>query len=210
MIAVIDYGMGNVASIRNMIRKVGGEAVVVTEPQKLGDPSAIILPGVGAFDNAMEKLEIAGWDKVLRAHVLERGVPFLGICLGMQLLFERSEEGVRPGLGFVKGQVLRFLDGMRDNNARLLRIPHMGWNEIQPRFAGSALFKGLEDNSRFYFVHSYHVVCADSQDIAATCLYGNNFVCAIARRNVFATQFHPEKSHRFGMKLFQNFLEIAC
>jgi len=207
MIAILDYGMGNVASMRNMVSKIGSEVRVLTTLKDVPDLTGVILPGVGAFDNAMTKLSSSGLQGELRHAVLEQRIPFLGVCLGMQLLFERSEEGNLPGLGFLSGSVVRFAG--EPFSREHLRIPHMGWNVVEPTREGG-LFQGLGVEPRFYFVHSYHVVCGDQEDTAATCEYGYPFSCAVARGNIFATQFHPEKSHKFGMKLLQNFLELTC
>ncbi len=207
MIAILDYGMGNIASIRNMMRRVGGDAVITSDLESVEELSGIILPGVGAFDNAMQKLNASGIADTLRDFVLERKTPFLGVCLGMQLLFESSEEGKLPGLGFIGGQVRRFKGP--EFHAGKLKIPHMGWNVVRPR-DDAALFVGLDQEPRFYFVHSYHAVCADDNDIAATCNYGYEFTCSVNRDNIYAAQFHPEKSHRFGMKVFENFMERVC
>lgn len=207
MIAILDYGMGNIASIRNMVRRVGGDAIITSDLDNIEGLSGIILPGVGAFDNAMQKLNASGIADTLRDFVLERKIPFLGVCLGMQLLFESSEEGQLPGLGFIRGNVKRFRGPEFDNGK--LKIPHMGWNVVRPR-ENAALFVGLEQEPRFYFVHSYHVVCADGDDIAATCNYGYDFTCSVNRDNIYAAQFHPEKSHRFGMTVFENFMERVC
>ena len=207
MIVILDYGMGNTASIFNMIHHVGGEAVISSDRQQILDADALILPGVGAFDNAMQKLNDSGLVDVLKQRVVEDEVPFLGICLGMQLLFDSSEEGILPGLGFIPGEVRRF--DFSKLNQHQLKIPHMGWNVVKPK-DGKLLFNGYEQDPRFYFVHSYHAVCADSNHVAATCEYGYPFTCAVKKNNVFATQFHPEKSHKFGMRLFKNFLEHLC
>ncbi|NYT78463.1 imidazole glycerol phosphate synthase subunit HisH [Alcaligenaceae bacterium] len=207
MIAILDYGMGNIASIQNMMRRVGGDAVITSDLKNVEGLSGIILPGVGAFDNAMQKLNASGIADVLRYFVLEQKTPFLGVCLGMQLLFESSEEGKLPGLGFIRGEVRRFTGP--DFDSGKLKIPHMGWNVVQPR-EDAALFAGLDQEPRFYFVHSYHVVCADDRDIAATCNYGYDFTCSVHKENIYAAQFHPEKSHRFGMKVFENFMERVC
>lgn len=205
MILVVDYGMGNVGSILNMLKKIGAQVITSAEPEVIRRADKLILPGVGAFDSGMKRLEELGLIDVLHHQVLDRGVPVLGVCLGMQLLTRRSEEGVRPGLGWIPGETIRFRMG--DDHAGL-KIPHMGWNTISVRRVG-AIFAGLERGSRFYFVHSYHVVCDDPEDILTTTFYGYDFVSSAQRRNVLGTQFHPEKSHKFGMKLLRNFVEMA-
>ena len=207
MIVILDYGMGNTASILNMIHRVGGDAVISSDQQQILEANALILPGVGAFDNAMQKLNNSGLVKLIKQRVLVDKVPFMGICLGMQLLFDSSEEGDLSGLGLIPGEVKRFdFAAVEQQN---LKVPHMGWNIVQPT-AGTCMFKGFEQNPRFYFVHSYHAVCADSSNVAATCDYGYPFACAVQKDNIFAAQFHPEKSHKFGMQLFKNFLEQLC
>lgn len=209
MVVVLDYGMGNAGSIVNMVRKAGGKAIATTEPETVKEASAIVLPGVGAFDNGMKRLRDAGLVEVLEQKVLEERIPFLGVCLGMQLLFERSEEGTEPGLGWIKGEVKRFdFSGVADR-ARL-KVPLMGWNLVEPR-KYSSLFSGLEgQEARFYFVHSYHGVCSDDNDILARSHYGYDYTCAVQRGNIFGAQFHAEKSHRFGLILFRNFLRLSA
>lgn len=198
-IHVIDYGLGNIGSIANMIRKVGGVPVVCREPEALANAERIILPGVGAFDSGMGALEDTGFVLPL-LEAVDRHVPLLGICLGMQLLFPASEEGSRPGLSLIRGRVRRF------EATTGLKIPHMGWNRVEPS-ANCPLFVGLEDN-RFYFVHSYHADCEAAENVAATTVYGQRFASAVQSGNVFGAQFHPEKSHKFGMCLLANFMGI--
>lgn len=203
MIKIIDYGMGNCASIQNMLRYLGHESEIVSKGGNLTHSTAIILPGVGAFDHAMEKLK--PFLPVLRENVLEKKVPFLGICLGMQLLFEKSEEGSMPGLGWIPGIVAKF-NFSAVQTERKLPIPHMGWNEITHSI-DSTLFKKSSNTNRerFYFVHSYHAVCEEKY-VLAKAHYGYDFVCAVQNNNVFGVQFHPEKSHRFGKRLLADFL----
>ncbi|MDR9498527.1 MAG: imidazole glycerol phosphate synthase subunit HisH [Hydrogenovibrio sp.] len=205
MIKVLDYGMGNTASMLNMIRKAGGQAELCALPSELDSVSAIILPGVGSFDNGMTKLENSGLLEALRCKVIEEKVPFLGVCLGVQLLFEKSEEGKLPGLGWIQGDVKRF-DFSDISSNKSLKVPHMGWNIVNPKTYEN-LFSGLEDEARFYFVHSYHVNCANSSDILATANYGYEFTCSVRHDNIWGAQFHPEKSHRFGVQFFKNFLK---
>jgi imidazole glycerol-phosphate synthase subunit HisH len=205
MIKILDYGMGNTASMMNMIHKVGGKAELCSKPSELDLATAIILPGVGSFDNAMIKIENSGLLEVLCGKVLKEKIPFLGICLGMHLLFERSEEGKLPGLGWIKGDVTRFNFSDVQSNTRL-NIPHMGWNVINPKI-NENLFFGLENEARFYFVHSYHVNCDHPSNILATTNYGYEFTCFVRHENILGVQFHPEKSHRFGMQFFKNFLK---
>ena len=204
MIAVLNYGMGNTAAILNMIRRAGGEAYICDRADDLETATAIILPGVGSFDNGMIKLRASGLLEAVEYEVLTKKRPFLGICLGMQLLFERSEEGRQPGLGWLKGSVTRFKFADRPAGMQL-KIPHMGWNLVNPIHLDT-LYEGLEDEARFYFVHSYHVNCEDLSDVSARSAYGYEFTCSVRRENIWGAQFHPEKSHRFGLQFFENFL----
>jgi len=206
MISIVDYNMGNLGSIRNMLKKIGCDSVITSDVDEISRASRLILPGVGAFDNGMKHIEQMGLLDVLNEMVLRRGVPVLGICLGMQLITRRSEEGVLAGLGWIEADTVRF---KFDPQAGGLKIPHMGWNVAHPRHCDT-LFRGLEDaeDVAFYFVHSYHVVCDQEQDVLATAMHGYEFVCAIEKGNILATQFHPEKSHRYGMGLLKNFVEI--
>jgi glutamine amidotransferase len=204
MIVIIDYGMGNVMSIYNMIHHIGGKAIISSDPEQIKKAKALILPGVGAFDNAINKISETGLDNVIRERVIGDKTPFLGICLGMQLLFNSSEEGTLAGLGFVPGVVKKFKFNDIQNDK--LKVPHMRWNEVHPT-ANISLFSDFDSSPRFYFVHSYHVVCEVPDHSAAFCRYGYNFTCAIKKDNIFAVQFHPEKSHKFGMQLFNNFLK---
>lgn len=205
MIAVLDYGMGNSASILNMIRKAGGEARISSSPRDLETASAILLPGVGAFDNGVAKLKESGLLDAIESKVLNEKKPFLGICLGMQLLFEKSEEGQLSGLGWLPGEVTKF-DFSNLNQSQSLKVPHMGWNLVKPASSDS-LYAGLADEARFYFVHSYHVNCKNASDAIATAEYGYKFTCSVQHKNIWGAQFHPEKSHRFGVQFFKNFLK---
>lgn len=202
MLVVIDYGMGNLNSIVNMIKKVGGSARVSDEPEVIRKAEKLILPGVGAFDTGMKNLLRSGLKGVLEDQVLERSVPIMGICLGMQLLTRRSEEGEEPGLGWIDAETKRFDFG---SNPTSLKIPHMGWNTVLPR-SRSGLFADFDDTLRFYFVHSYYCECEKPDDIKATAVHGVEFTCAFGKGNIVGTQFHPEKSHRFGRTLLRNFL----
>ena len=206
MIVIVDYGMGNLASIKNMLKKVGADARISADAREVAAASKLVLPGVGAFDAGMSNLETRGLRTVLDDLVLGRHVPVLGICLGMQLLGKSSEEGELPGLGWIQATTIRF---RFEGGDRTLRVPHMGWNVVNPA-ARPGLFDGLHDAPRFYFVHSYHMVCSDPSDVLATASYGFQFNAAIERGNVAGVQFHPEKSHRFGMELLRNFAEAQC
>jgi len=200
LISIIDYGVVNVGSIRNMLRKLGFESEVVCTPEAVADARKIILPGVGAFDYGISVLAERGLVEPLKKRVREDGGPILGICLGMQLLGKDSAEGVLGGLGLVDAHCVRF--HFEDDHP--LKVPHMGWNEIISR-RDSPLLKGLDAHARFYFVHSYHLVCTDPADVLATARYGIEFTAIVQKGNVCGTQFHPEKSHRFGMNLLSNF-----
>lgn len=202
-IHVVDYGAGNIGSVINMIKRVGGEACASREVEILSAANKILLPGVGSFDNAMEKLQGLGLVEVLRERAAA-GVPILGICLGMQLLAAGSEEGVLPGINLIPGKVRKFdLNAMASG----LKVPHMGWNQTR-RTKPSQITEGLDDTSRFYFVHSYHYECAEASDRLLETHHGYQFTSGIERANVSGVQFHPEKSHRYGMQLMKNFLEI--
>ncbi len=203
MIVIIDYGMGNLGSIRNMLKKIGAPAEISSEPAEISRAEKLILPGVGAFDHGMRSLADRGLIPLLNNLVLEEKRQILGICLGMQLLTQRSEEGCLPGLGWIAGETRRF----RFPNGMGLKIPHMGWNEVKP-ITGSPLFAGYEESPCFYFVHSYHVFCDDPADTLSTTFYGYEFVSAVKRGNIMGTQFHPEKSHKFGLRLLKNFVDL--
>jgi glutamine amidotransferase len=203
MIIVIDYEMGNIGSIINMIKKAGGEAVLSSDLARIETAEKLILPGVGSFDAGMQNLDKLGLVDVLRRRVIREKVPILCICLGMQLLSEKSEEGVLPGLGFISGQTVKF---KFDNVNANLRIPHMGWNSVNIK-KESRLFYEMYENPIFYFVHSYHIVCNNAEDVLTTTSYGYEFTSSLQRENIFGTQFHPEKSHKYGLRLMKNFVE---
>jgi imidazole glycerol-phosphate synthase subunit HisH len=204
MISIVDYGLGNIRAFSNMYGRLNIEARAVTRADELRGATKIILPGVGAFDHAMQLLQKSGMRETLDELVLRQHVPVMGICVGMQILAEGSDEGKLPGLGWVPGRVRAF------NSTPLaqgLPLPHMGWNDVKPA-AGLKLFDGLEADARFYFLHSYYFECASSDAVAATASYGINFSCAVHSANVFGVQFHPEKSHHYGVQLLKNFAEI--
>jgi len=203
MIILLDYGVGNLGSILNMLRKIGAPASVSSNPEEIARADKLILPGVGSFDNGMTNLRNSGLLPTITKKVLENETPILGICLGMQLLTKSSEEGDSPGLGWIDAQTVRFSFG---NGESLLKIPHMGWNTIQLS-SPSRLFDGFGADARFYFVHSFHVVCKNEGDVPARTVHGYEFASAFRRGNIFGTQFHPEKSHKFGIKLLKNFVE---
>lgn len=202
-VAIVDYGVGNIGSVVNMIKHVGGSARVVRDIQDLLGAHKIVLPGVGSFDNAMSRLENLNFIEPLK-DCAKQGVPFLGICLGMQLLANSSEEGERRGLGLIPGQVRRF---QFDGDTVALKIPHMGWNQATPA-KDHPLLDGLDDNARFYFVHSYFFDCMDPDNRLLSSYYGGQFTSGVQKDNVMGVQFHPEKSHRYGMQLIKNFIGI--
>lgn len=199
-ISVIDYGVVNLGSIRNMLRKLGFEVELASTPAAVSAARKIILPGVGAFDHGVNALAELGLIEPLRYKAADNSTPILGICLGMQLLGKGSDEGSLRGLGLIEGACVR----VRMPHGSTLKVPHMGWNEPVPKRA-SPLLKGLDLRARFYFTHSYHLVCDDPADVLATATHGIEFTAMIERGNVMGVQFHPEKSHRFGMTLLRNF-----
>lgn len=201
MVAILDYGVGNIASILNMFSKIGAEAVITSDTQVLRSADKLLLPGVGHFDYCMQQLKKAPFFDALQQRVLEDKVPMLGVCVGCQMLMENSEEGKEQGLGWLKGKVIKF---DRSKMTEELKVPHMGWSDVHP-VRDTALFKGIEE-PRFYFVHSYHVQCNEPTDVQTTAHYGYTFTASVERGNILAVQFHPEKSHRFGMRLFENFV----
>lgn len=203
MITIVDYGMGNLGSIVNMLRRVEVECEVTTDPARISNASRILLPGVGAFDAAMERIDAAGIRQVLDFKALQERVPILGICLGMQLLTRASEEGSRPGLGWIPADTYR----LPCNPG--LKVPHMGWN-VAERTRPCSLTQRLAGEIRFYFVHSYCVQTDKPEDTVLRTSYGVTFASAIQSGNIMGAQFHPEKSHRFGMQLLKNFAEIQC
>ncbi len=206
MITVIDYGVGNLGSIHNMLQRLGHESIVSSNQDVIARADALILPGVGAFDNAMRKLVDSGIVDCLNELVLKERKPILGICLGMQLMTEGSEEGNQSGLGWIEAQTQKFQGNV---NGLSLRIPHMGWNHVKV-IQNGAIMDGFDNDSRFYFVHSYHVNCNHHQDVMSTTFYGIEFHSAFHKGNIYGTQFHPEKSHKFGMKLLNNFASLYC
>lgn len=203
MTIIVDYGMGNLGSILNMLKKIGVDAAVSSNCEDIANADKLILPGVGAFENGMRKLAGLGLAPVLEKKVMGEKTPILGICLGMQLMTKSSEEGQGTGLGWIDATTVRFKHG---GGTAKLKIPHMGWNTVTVK-KDSLLFKDMFPEPGFYFVHSYHAVCTHEQDILATTYYGYDFVSAFQKGNIFGVQFHPEKSHKFGMKLLKNFVE---
>jgi imidazole glycerol-phosphate synthase subunit HisH len=205
-VAIINYGMGNLASVRRALEELGADAFVADSPASLDEANRAILPGVGAFADGMAALREGGWVTALQKAVEEQSKPLLGICLGMQMLASRSHEGtLTEGLGLIRGEVLR-LDALGCR----LRIPHVGWNEVKYR-KSDALMEGIPEASDFYFVHSYSLVPEDDADLVATAPYGCEVTAVVRRNNVFGCQFHPEKSSKAGRRLLRNFLgHIPC
>lgn len=201
MITIIDYGLGNVQAFSNVYKRLGIPVAIARAPAELAGATKLILPGVGAFDHAMELLMKSGMRESLDEMVLSNKIPVLGVCIGMQILANSSEEGRLPGLGWIDGVVRRFEPPISQFP---LRLPHMGWNDVIPRGA-SALFDSLESHARFYFLHSYFFQCALPENVLAVTEYGEYFPCAVGKENIFGVQFHPEKSHHFGAKLLKNF-----
>lgn len=203
MIAIVDYNMGNLASVKNAFDLLGEKVVVESDPEKLKSYDRIILPGVGAFGDAMEHLHVRGMDEAIREYA-RSGKYLLGICLGMQLLFESSEEfGISEGLGVIEGRVVAF-DTSRFSTP--LKVPHMGWNRMFT--TDHPLFEGLDEAHYLYFVHSYHALCASQNDSIGESVYGYRFTSAVAHDNVMGIQPHPEKSHRNGLRILKNFINL--
>lgn len=203
MITIVDYGLGNVSAFSTMYKRMGIATRRATSADELAEATHVILPGVGAFDHAMHLLQASGMREPLDALVSGKQVPVLGICVGMQILAESSDEGSKRGLGWIPGRVRSLAS---QPAAAGLPMPHMGWNDVQPR-AGSPLFGGLED-WRLYFLHSYYFEPADDADIAATASYGLDFACSLQRGPIFGVQCHPEKSHHWGAALLRNFADL--
>lgn len=202
MIGVIDIGLGNIGSLLNMLDRIGAPARAVATPEELRAADRLILPGVGAFDPGMARMQASGLIDPLVRRVRDEGIPLLGVCLGLQMLGRDSEEGGRPGLGLIPARTRRF--EWPGSGSPPLRLPHMGWNECRPR-PDAALLPAGGETPRFYFVHSYHVVCDDPGIVAGWTHYGYDFAAAIQHGQVHGVQFHPEKSHRWGKLLLERF-----
>lgn len=201
MIAVIDYGIGNVGSIVNMLKKIGTPSILTNNIEEIEKADKLILPGVGAFDFGMQRLNESGLADAVKKHAIEGKKPLLGICLGMQLLGRRSEEGRESGLGLIPFDNKRFV--FEDDIQ--LKIPHMGWDITITTDKNDPLVEGLTPMQRYYFVHSYHAVCDSEDNVLMRCEYGYSFTAAVKEGNIYGVQFHPEKSHKFGMALLENF-----
>jgi glutamine amidotransferase len=201
LVVVIDYGMGNVGSVLNMLRKVGCNAILSSGAEDLLRADRLILPGVGSFDAGMTNLKERGYIELLNDQVLRNKIPILGICLGMQLMTKRSEEGAISGLGWLDSETIKFRD-----LPSAMKVPHMGWDYVQMT-KSSPLFPNTQQEPRFYFVHSYYVSCNNPDDVLTTTLYDKDFVSSFCHNNILGAQFHPEKSHRFGFEFLCNFLK---
>jgi glutamine amidotransferase len=203
VITIVDYGTSNLGSMQNMLKKIGALSKIAASAHDLEDATKIIVPGVGSFDAGMKKLHESGMIPVLKQKALVERVPTLGVCLGMQLMTLNSEEGKLPGLGWVEAQTLRFDQRSQPD----LKVPHMGWNEVTPTKA-SALIANFPPEARFYFAHSFYVICRSADDVLLRVSHGaGTFAAAFERGNLMGAQFHPEKSHRFGMTFLRNFVE---
>jgi glutamine amidotransferase len=204
MIAIIDYGLGNVKAFANVYKNLNIPVRLANQKSDLSGVEKIILPGVGAFDYAMERLNASGLRKTIEDLVFSKKIPILGICVGMQMLASESEEGKTPGLGWVAGEVKKFDFSKFTKNSC---IPHMGWNNVYSTGKNN-LMKGLCDDSLFYFLHSYYFECKNREDSIAYAEYGHQFTCAVNYKNIYGVQFHPEKSHQWGVQLLKNFAEL--
>lgn len=200
-IIVIDYGVGNVGSILNMLKRIGADVIASNSKNEIENADKLILPGVGSFDYGMEMLEKSGLKELVINHALIEKKPILGICLGMQMLGKKSEEGIKEGLNLIPFETKKF---KFDNNK--LKIPHMGWDISNISIERDPIFKDIIEEQRYYFVHSYHAVCDEEKYELMSCEYGYKFSSAVKKDNIYGVQFHPEKSHKFGMKLLENFV----
>lgn len=204
MISIIDYGVGNFLAIKRMFERIGVSSEITTDKESIERSEKLILPGVGAFSYAMDQLNSMGLKELLDRKVLVDKVPVLGICLGAQLLFEFSQEGQKEGLGWIEGEIVKFDKDRMDKD---LKVPNMGWNDVVT-LKNSSLVEELSSDARFYFAHSYHMECKNQNDPLLSANYGYTYTSAIARDNIYGVQFHPEKSHKYGMKLLANFAGI--
>jgi imidazole glycerol-phosphate synthase subunit HisH len=204
MITIIDYGLGNIFAFVNIYKQLGIPLSIAKKSDDLNNATKIILPGVGAFDHAMKRLNQSGMRETLDELVLSKKVPVLGICVGMQILAHSSEEGILPGLGWIDAVVKKFdISTIKQST----RLPHMGWNDIEA-ITDNKLLKGFGQEVRFYFLHSYFMKCSNDADIIAVANYGKKFCCAVNVENIYGVQFHPEKSHHFGIQLLKNYAEL--
>ena len=204
MITLIDYGVGNIFAFQNVYKRLDIPTKIAKKAADLEGAEKLILPGVGAFDYAMEQLNSSGMRQKLDELVLEKNIPIIGICVGMQMMGNRSDEGASEGLKWIDADVLKFDESLIQQRTKL---PHMGWNDVSP-INGHPLFKGLEDDAIFYFLHSYFFKCKKQEDSIAISDYGISFTSAVNANNVYGIQFHPEKSHQYGEKLLHNFAQL--
>lgn len=200
-LVIIDYGMGNIRSVEKAFVRIGLQPVISSDPQVINTADKLILPGVGHFRKGIENLKKISLFEILNELVLQKNIPILGICLGMQLMTEFSEEGNCPGFGWIKARTIRF----SFNNE--LKIPHMGWNNLLIE-RDNMLLKNISEEDMFYFVHSYYIICNNNQDVLSKTKYGIEFVSSFNYKNIFGTQFHPEKSHQQGLQIIKNFVDI--
>lgn len=204
-VVIIDYGVGNLSSIKNMLKKIGVPAIISDKEEDIAKADKLILPGVGSFDYGISQLRSRPYYETLNKRVLQDKIPVLGICLGVQLLFEGSAEGVEKGLGWIPGRSVGF---DRSRLGEKLKVPHMGWAEVVPT-KKSKLFTDMYNNPRFYFVHSFHLMVDNASDALVNANHGYDFVAGVEHENIYGVQFHPEKSHKFGMKLLENFIKYC-
>ncbi|MCW8896665.1 MAG: imidazole glycerol phosphate synthase subunit HisH [Flavobacteriales bacterium] len=204
MITIINYNAGNIKSIQNMLKRIGAKSIISSSAEEIAQADKLILPGVGSFDYGMKNLQQSGLIEILNEKVINNKTPILGICLGAQLLGNNSEEGIEKGLGWIDMDIVKF---DKSKMTEQLKIPHMSWNEVVVS-KKSMLMEGLEDEARFYFVHTYHMQPENENDVLTKSNYGYEFVSAVEKENIFGVQFHPEKSHKFGMRLLQNFVNL--
>ncbi|GDX52830.1 imidazole glycerol phosphate synthase subunit HisH 2 [Bacteroidota bacterium] len=203
MIHIIDYGTGNISSIQNMLKKIGADSVITSIPSEIADAKKIILPGVGSFDTAMKLLKDQGWIEILNKKVLIDKTVVLGVCLGVQLMCNQSEEGKELGLGWIDADVVRFNN---EKATEQIRVPHMGWNSVE-QLNDVTLLK-MNEEQRFYFVHAFHLANVHEENKWLQTHYGYDFISGVQKENIYGVQFHPEKSHRYGMELYKNFSEL--
>lgn len=202
-ISILNYGVGNISSVIRMIERIGCEAEVICSEVEIDKATKLVIPGVGSFDHGIMNIQARKLGSALNSAALDRRIPILGICLGMQLMCKSSEEGTLPGFGWIDAEVRRF----KLVQGSSLKVPHMGWNTV--RIAkDNSLISDEHEEQRFYFVHSYHVICSQGQDTIAIANHGSDFTAAFCRENIFGVQFHPEKSHKFGMALMKKFTDM--
>jgi len=203
MLAIVNYGVGNLASIFNMLKKIGVESIIADKPEQIANADKIILPGIGAFDHCMQQFNQSGLRPLVEEKVFDKKTPVLGVCVGCQMLMESSEEGNEPGLGWLKGKVVRF---KKEQLPQGYKVPHMAWTDVQP-VNNAIIYQNIAD-PRFYFVHSFHILADDRSDVTGSSEYGYEFTASVGRDHIQGVQFHPEKSHKFGMQLYSNYSKL--